>query len=198
MKELSTKIGTRMLFLDIETTGLNPETCDIIEIGALSFVDNALYSVFRRRIKPTRYIPLDVQGITGISNKDLQDCEPIESVLPEFIDFCSDFPIYGYNLDFDYRFLCFKSRMLGFDFTLGGKREGVDVLKVVRNQYNMTSYKLGNVAQSLGLDTSNLHSAYHDASLTKQVYDKCMSKRPELLDKTKYGKPIITDTLDLY
>lgn len=187
-----------MLFLDLETTGLSPENNEIIEIGAWLFKSGVLSNKYSMRIKPVRYLPSDVQALTGITNEALADCDGIEAVLPEFIDFCKDYPLYGYNLDFDYRFLCVKARVLGFDFTLNGSRKGVDVLKAVRSDFNFKSYKLENVAKEFNLpvEAGKLHTASYDAYITKLVYDRCMQRRPEYLDKTRYGTPIITDTLD--
>lgn len=191
--------GNIEVFLDLETTGFSSSIHEIIEIGALKFRDGVLIEQFQRRIKPEKYVPLDIQNLTGITNEMLSDCESITTVLPEFIDFCGDADLFGYNLNFDYNFLCAKSKALGFDFTLNGKRHGVDVLKIVRSQHKgFPDYKLTTVVGLLGVpaDVSNAHTAYYDAYMTRLVYNRCVPVTPYLLDKSKYGKPEITATLD--
>lgn len=200
MRIQKSECGNSIVFLDLETTGFSPQTCDIIEIGAWLFEDGVAVSSFQRRIKPEKYVPIEVQRLTGITNEALEECETIDHVLPEFCDFCEEYPLGGYNIGFDYSFLTLKARILGFDFTLDGRRRGVDVLKVVRSTFRgLPDYKLGNVASHLQIPISpdKLHTASYDAYITKLVYDRCHQVTPELLDKTRYGKPVITDTLDL-
>lgn len=199
MRTRKSECGSSIIFLDVETTGFSPQTCDIIEIGAWLFEDGVVTEQFQRRIKPEKYVPIEVQRLTGITNEMLEGCETIDHVLPEFCDFCDGADIGGYNVDFDYRFLSYKARLLGFDFTMNGLRRGIDVLKCVKTTFpGLADYKLGHVAQYLGIPTEvdKLHTAGYDAYITKLVYDRCKQVLPEMLDKTKYGKPIITDTLD--
>lgn len=189
--------GTDIIVFDFETTGFSPYNNEIIEIGAWHFRDGVATGKFERRIKPDRYVPADVMRLTGITNEALEGCDPIDVVLPEFIDFIGEYDLMGYNIDFDYRFLCVKSKALGFDVTLNGQRRGIDVLKTVKKTFNFKSNKLGDVAREMGIPCdTGLHTAIFDAYITKQVYDRCPKETPTLLDKTKYGKPVIKDTLE--
>lgn len=186
--------------LDLETTGFSPSACDIIEIGAWHFKDGVAVSTFKRLVRPVRYVPMQVQQLTGITNEMLSDADTIDNVLPEFIDFCGSHWFLGYNLSFDYNFLVFKSRALGLDITMNGQRKGVDVLKVVREKSNFKSNNLGDVATSLGVLTDGkLHRADYDAYITKLVYDRYEKYKdvvPTYLDKSRYGSPLLEDTLD--
>ena len=191
--------GSLEVFLDLETTGFSPTFNEIIEIGAIKFKDGVCVEQFTRRVKPEKYVSLDIQELTGITNEMLADCETIQNVLPEFIDFCEEADIFGYNLNFDYNFLCAKAKAFGMDFTLNGKRHGVDVLKAVKEQYHgFENYKLGTIANILKVpfDATKTHTAYYDAYITKLVYNRCVPVTPYILDKSKYGKPDITATLD--
>lgn len=182
--------------LDLETTGFSPSTCDIIEIGAWHFKDGVAVDRFQRLIRPTRYIPIEVQRLTKITDAMVSSAESLDNVLPEFIDFCGDSWFLGYNLQFDYNFLVFKSRALGLDITLNGRRKGVDVLKLVRQRSNFSSNKLEDVALELGVPTEDkLHRADYDSYITKLIYERYECAVPEYLDKTKYGTPVLDDTL---
>lgn len=193
------EFGERLVFLDLETTGFSPVTCDIIEIGAWLFIDGIAKYKFHMRVKPETYVTEEIRRLTGISNKDLENCESIQQVLPEFCNFCGDAPICGYNVNFDYRFLCSKSRIIGYDFTLKSQRKGIDVMKCVKTCHpGLKSYKLGDVLVALQVpfDGNNLHTALYDAYMAKLIYDRCRHVKPEYFDKSRYGTPIITDTLD--
>lgn len=186
--------------LDIETTGFSYATDDIIEIGAWHFKDGVSIGKFKRLVRPLRRLSTSIQQLTGITDSMVSTAETLDSVLPEFFDFCGNLPIVGYNLPFDYGFLCFKGRVLGLDFTLEGKRQGIDVLRVVKKNCNLDSYKLPDVCKALGIvDNENVfHRADFDALVTKLVLDRYINvvRFHDLCDKD-LGTPCNDDVLPL-
>ena len=66
--------------LDLETTGLDPESDAIIEIGAVKFTREGVGDRFSTFVNPQRPIPERVQQLTGISQSDVQDAPPLEAV----------------------------------------------------------------------------------------------------------------------
>ncbi len=71
-----TKLG---LFLDLETTGLDPLNDEIIEIPMLPFTygpDGRIYEVrepFQRLRQPSKPIPLEITELTGITDIKTMD-----------------------------------------------------------------------------------------------------------------------------
>lgn len=195
--------------LDLETTGFSPDTCDIIEIGAWKVEEGVVVDKFCTLVKPICYIPREIQNLTKITMDDVADCEPIESILPSFFEWCESYPFLGHNLKFDYDFLCVKGKRLGLDFTLNNKRTGLDTLDMARKFLRLQDNKLHTVASyfNIVLDTKQggFHRASYDAYIVKLIYDRflfnCPSaqcvKLPELLnrDEKKYGKVVNNDTL---
>jgi DNA polymerase III epsilon subunit-like protein len=60
----------RFVVLDLETTGLDPERNEIIEIGAIRVNrDSDVHDTFRALVKPTRRIPKRITQINGISQE---------------------------------------------------------------------------------------------------------------------------------
>ena len=49
--------------LDIETTGLDPEQDEIIEIGAIRFKGSRVYETYSTLVAPTRPIPYKIQHV---------------------------------------------------------------------------------------------------------------------------------------
>ena len=57
--------------LDIETTGLNPVTDRITEVGAVKIENGVVVDSFSTIINPTVPIPSDISKLTGIYNEDV-------------------------------------------------------------------------------------------------------------------------------
>ena len=163
--------------LDIETTGLSPKTDSIIEIAGWHIVDGVPIKKFSELVQPPTYIPSFIERKTGVTNRMVQTARTVEEVLPEFCNFCGNLPIVGYNIGFDYRMLVEKSKYLGYDFSLGETRYGLDVFKLVRKYLpSLGSKKLEDVMNYMGIvvppiDGRALHCAEYDSYITKLVLD---------------------------
>ena len=57
--------------IDLETTGLSPETDEIIEVGAVKFQGARVLDTFQSFARPERPISRFIQGLTGIEQGDL-------------------------------------------------------------------------------------------------------------------------------
>lgn len=196
--------------LDLETTGFSPMNSDIIEIGAWKVQNGVVVDKFCTLVRPVMYIPRTVQELTGITQDDVKDCDPIEFVLSEFFDWCGKLPFLGHNLQFDYSFLCYKGQFAGYDFSLGNTRTGLDTLSMSNRFLPIEKKNLEAVANhfNISVDASKggFHRAGYDAYITKLIYDRflLMHKEcqgvdiPYILSKndSKYGKVVNNDTLD--
>ena len=80
------KIPSRFVVFDIETTGLNPATDEIIEISAIKVRDNVIEDTFSYLIKPNNEIPYFITELTKITNEMVENAPSIEEVLPKFLD----------------------------------------------------------------------------------------------------------------
>ena len=65
--------------LDLETTGLDPQSDAIIEIGAVKFTREGVVDQFATLVNPYRPIPERVQQLTGIRHEDVRDAPPLEA-----------------------------------------------------------------------------------------------------------------------
>src|SRR5690606_27094655 len=100
-----TSMRDAIVALDLETTGLNRDEDDIIEIGAALFENGELRDTFSTLVNPGRAIPERVTAITGIETDDLIGQPSIRSVLPGLEAFIGDRPVLGHRVDFDLGFL---------------------------------------------------------------------------------------------
>ena len=101
---------------DLETTGLNPMTNEIIEIGALKVRNGKVSERFMEFIKPTELISPAITDLTGISNDMVRSARTARSVISDFVDFCEDDILIGHNIIFDYSFTKCTAAREGLSF----------------------------------------------------------------------------------
>lgn len=90
--------------IDIETTGLDENENEIIEIGAIKYFGSKT-ETFHRMIKLKGKLSNGITNITGITEKMLDKGKDIEVSIIELKEFIGQLPIVGYVIDFDMRFI---------------------------------------------------------------------------------------------
>ncbi|GAB4550982.1 MAG: helicase C-terminal domain-containing protein [Anaerolineae bacterium] len=93
-----------LVAIDLETTGLDADA-QIIEIGAAKFRDGEVLETFSTLVNPGMTLPQRASDITGIKQEDLIGAPKIAEALPQLVEFVSDSPVIGHNVDFDLRYL---------------------------------------------------------------------------------------------
>lgn len=152
---------------DIETTGLDPETCEITEIGAVKIEHGVIKERFSSFVKPTVPIPMKVQLLTHITDEMVKDAPSIENVIADFYEWTRGCVLSGYNvIDFDMKFIKKAGQKYNYRFD----NDIIDTLIVARtSKLRCSNYKLGTVVSALGLTLEGAHRAYNDAHATAQV-----------------------------
>lgn len=149
--------------LDLETTGLNPDTDAIIEIGAARFENGELLETFGTLINPGRTVPDRITAITGIASEDVVSAPYIADVLSDLRAFVGDHPVLGHRVSFD---LSFLSR-----FNIGTHNPAIDTYELASvvlptaPRYNLTS-----LTAQVGLELEHAHRALDDAIATARLY----------------------------
>jgi len=97
--------SSKYVILDFETTGLDPTSSEIIEIGAILVDGLEAGERFHALLKPARPVPWTISQITGITNEMLEGKPPLSEVAPAFLDFLRDYPIVAHNAAMERSFL---------------------------------------------------------------------------------------------
>ncbi|MBQ8297683.1 MAG: 3'-5' exoribonuclease [Ruminococcus sp.] len=84
--------------IDIETTGTNTKSCEIIELAAVKVVSGLIVGEYDSLIKPTSAISKKITDLTGITNEMVENAPLIEQELQNFLDFVGDDVILGHNI----------------------------------------------------------------------------------------------------
>ncbi len=108
-----------LLFLDVETTGFDPTSSELLELSAVRYDGEGVVATFDELICPSPEGPLNippvVERLTGITPEMLSEGNPLEIVRFEFLEkfLHPDDIIVGHNISFDTGFLQEK----GFAFS---------------------------------------------------------------------------------
>lgn len=180
-----------LVVLDFETTGLDPATDRVIEIGIACFRAGALEFSRSWLVRPGVPIPPETTEITGIDDAMVASAPPFEQVFREVLPHLERRIPVAYNHTFDSRFLWAEARRMGLS-TQGDAgvpalaEEGVwiDPLVWARElRKNERSYKLGEVCARLGVLLETAHRASHDAEAAGRVL---LALAPEM--PRRYGE----------
>ena len=94
-----------VVFIDLETSGLNPHNSEILEIGAIKSENNKLTS-FHTFVKNKREIPLEIFSLcTDLKQSDLDNAPTLCEIKKKLIEFLGDKKIICHNGEFERAFL---------------------------------------------------------------------------------------------
>lgn len=91
--------------LDFETSGLDPQTDSVIDIGAILYANGEEMRRFSTLIRPAKKVPLEILQLTGIEEHELETAPQMEDIIDDFRLFLGDYPIMAHNADFERAFL---------------------------------------------------------------------------------------------
>lgn len=152
-----------LIAFDLETTGLDVATCEIIEIGIARFDDGELIDSFQTFVKPTGPIPVEITALTGIHPEDVQHAPPIENILAELQAQFGSAPVIAHNASFDVSFMR-KHGLLAENAAIDTYELAAIVLP------SAPRYSLGSLASAADIQLINAHRALDDAIATGQLY----------------------------
>ena len=158
-----------LVFVDVETTGLEPRQGDsICEIGAVKCVEEGVVEEFHSLINPKRTIPPYISQINNIFDEDVKDAPYFEEVAGTFFGFLNNSILCGYNVGFDLGFLNTELERIHYSLL---NLPALDVLFMARRTFTgLAHYNLGYIAQYFHLEIKKLHRAFEDALLTSKIY----------------------------
>jgi len=164
----------RQIFLDTETTGLDPaQGHRIIEIAAVEVINRRLTNNhFHVYLNPDREIDLGAQQVHGISLEFLQDKPRFPDVVAEFLDFIAGGELIIHNAPFDIGFLDHELGMIGMPGVRKSCAGVIDTLKMAKDMRPGQRNNLDALCRHFGVDNSSrtLHGALLDAELLADVY----------------------------
>ena len=184
-------LNMEYIVFDVETTGLSVADGDrIIELAALRLKKCVFLDRIVSLINPGRPLDPGAMEVNGITEDMVASAPSSVEVLPRMIEFSAHACLVAHNASFDIKFLTYELALHGrklYDAT-----PVLDTMKMAKAFLPyLSSYRLGSLANSLGVKVGLAHRAEADAEITASVFQRllAMAEDHNILDlKTLVAK----------
>jgi DNA polymerase-3 subunit epsilon len=168
-------LPSNLVFVDLETTGADPDRHRITEVGVIRMRDGEVVEEWSSLINPLMPIPAYIENFTGISNE-------MAAAAPTFADVASVVAgklagavFVAHNARFDYSFLRSELARAGQPF----EAQVVCTLKLSRRLFpQYPRHNLDAIMQRHGLTCSARHRALGDAQVLRDLWQRLCRDLP--------------------
>jgi DNA polymerase-3 subunit epsilon len=196
---------SRQIFLDTETTGLNPESGDrIVEIGLIEMVNRRLTGETRHvYLNPERKGSEDAIRIHGLTDAFLADKPKFAEVADDIVGFLQGADVVIHNAAFDVGFLNAELKRVGKPAFHTIAAKVTDTLLMAREMFPGKANSLDALCKRLEVDNTHrtFHGALLDAGLLAEVYIRLTRGQDSLVihagDEPRAGQSLAVAEVDL-
>jgi len=179
-------MSKKVLYLDVETTGMDPLRNDIIQLAAIVEIDGKVVAEKNLKCQPLDWdnVSIEAINISGNTIESLQSYMPPAEAYKEFLalldshvdKYAPEDKFYpsGYNLSFDLGFISHFFKKQGNNYWGSYiKWKGIDPLPLLhyleyRGKISLSNYKLVTVCEYFGIELT-AHDALSDAKAVKEI-----------------------------
>lgn len=154
--------------IDTETTGLNPQQNEIIEVAAVRYKDGKQTDVYNSFVRPKAEIPHYIEYLTNITPAQLKNAPDIAPVLKELTAFIGTSVIVGQNTRFDLDFINTKLIEIN-ELPLLNSWWDTSELGRIYLPF-ISNHKLSTMCAEFGIGIEQAHRAIHDATATAELF----------------------------
>ncbi len=180
---------TSYAVIDLETTGLSPRKCDIIEIGAVRVENGEIRERFQTLVKPGKPLDGSISNLTGITDEMLSDAPEITEILPAFLDFIDGCVVIAHNAKFDLSFVFEACKKLDVVF----KCDCADTLSMSRRVFpELEHHSLEAMCEYYNITNDEQHRALSDVLAAQKLFELlCEKAEPKItaFSPSKNKKP---------
>lgn len=151
---------------DVETTGLKPESAELLELAALVVEsDGTVVSEFSALVRVPQ-LPKEIVELTGITLDEVRaKGRALDEALSAFLRHIADRPVFFHNAPFDHGFLKAAEKKTGCAI----RNKVHDTLPLARQAWpGLRTYRLASLSQHVN-GTAPRHRALADARATLDV-----------------------------
>lgn len=187
IKEFLRYYPDEFVIFDTETTGLDVNNDDIVEIAAIRIKEGCIIDELDIMLETTRSIPVELNGEPNPLIEEYPKREKVgrRSGLTDFMSWVGNVPVLAHNAKFDFQIL---DANLKRDCNIGDLSSRwpivLDSLNIARAvEPEQKSYRLKDLLAAFNLAGKNSHLAIDDVKATKSLVDYCYKKASPIFVK---------------
>ena len=176
---MAKKTENNFAFIDVETTGLNAEVHEIIEVGVvISDNDFNVVSEFEIKIKPENIETADPTAlrVNKYNEEDWQNSVSLAEAIQTLSEKTADCIMVGHNVSFDSLFLEKAFRKLNIPNKMFYYK--LDTLSIAfavgANDPDINHLSLHSLCEHFGIENKKAHTALSDARATFELFKKLL------------------------
>ena len=180
---------------DTETSGAYAIESEIIELGAVKWLNGKIIDRFQTLLKPAKPLVESNIRIHGITNEMISTAPFMIEKIKAFAEFIDGSILLAHHAPFDLGFLTldFEKNQIPFPHTLN-----LCTSLLSRALIATTNHKLQTLVKELALTGGEAHRAYDDAFACMQVFFKCCEKlAAELIPDESLSRLVAVQGKDL-
>ena len=158
------------VLFDLETTGLNFLTDEVVEISAVKVIGGQITDEFSTLVKPSVQISAAASEINHITSKMVENSPTFDSVLYDFIRFAGENVLVGHNIQvFDMKFIQRDAKKY-FGTVLNN--DYIDTLRLARIYLPLLpKHNLSALAEHYHISSEGAHRALADCRMNHLVFE---------------------------
>ena len=154
--------------VDLETTGLDFEKDEIIEVALVRFENGAPAESVDYLVKPSQKLRPFIESLTGITQADLESAEEFAAVAGKICSFIGDLPLVAHNANFDSKFLKQTLNKVGINYDDHIFWDSLTLSRIAFQ--DVANHRLDTLVQALGIERSRAHRALPDADACGRLF----------------------------
>ena len=164
---------TKLVFLDVETTGLDPTHERITEIAIIHSDGHRVLKSESTLVNPGCRIPEYITALTGISNEMVASAPPFEKIAKWILSEIDDALVVGHNVRFDHGFLSAEFSRLAYPLRM----RTACTLRLAKHQLKgkVTGFSLSKLCEHFQIKQGTAHRAQADAESAAKLFSALWS-----------------------
>ncbi|MBE6495170.1 MAG: 3'-5' exonuclease [Methanobrevibacter thaueri] len=180
----------KVIYFDTETTGLDCQSCKIIELAMITVIDDEIVDRYDEFIDIGEPLPLKITQITGITDKMLKGRKTESEVANDLKDMLTPGTLMiAHNAQFDLSFIynLLKRHYQDDADSIVGNLDWIDTLTVFKDRAKYP-HKLCDAVEHYGIPEVNFHRAIDDTIALHEVTKAMIQERDDLKEyKNVFG-----------
>ncbi len=157
----------KLVFVDVETTGMRPSYDRIIEIGIIRVEHGKVVAEYSKLLNPNMYMSPYIEMLTGITSQDLESAASFYDVKDEVYELLEDATFVAHNVRFDYGFVRHELKEHGLPFSA----KQLCTVKLSKKLFpRYSKHSLAALIERFGFSFKHRHRAFDDAHVLWQFY----------------------------